>query len=251
MNVNRNVVISFLVLVFLSGCAGAPKEIASSRIGSIKKIAITTKAVESDCTVLDHTGVWQKTYTGGQFGVLGGVLGGLIGSAILAVEANHKKKKSLGGSIDTLTKCLPDFNVKPIIDQELVKFLASKYEIVEPDHFDSISTNDSEESYLELAREENADTFIKVEYTYGLAAYAEESASAAIDVQLQVYDVATKQVLLKKAINSDTFFKKSRTVDEFASNNAELFKRDILSASEALSKLVGSELGVESKIPHS
>ena len=247
MIVNRNIVISFLILVFLSGCASVPEEIASSRIGSIKKIAIATKAVESDCTVLDHTGVWQKTYTGYQFGALGG----LIEGAILAAEADHKKKKSLGGSIETLTKCLRDFNVKPIIDQELVEFLASKYEIVEPDHFDVISTNDSEEGYLELAKEEHADTFIKVEYTYGLAAYAEESASAAIDVQLEVYDVATKQALLKKAIKSDAHFKKSRTVDEFAANNAELFKRDIVSASEALSKLVGSELGVEPTTPQS
>jgi hypothetical protein len=94
------------------------------------------------------------------------------------------------------------------------------------------------------SRTSNADTLVIVEYLYGLASYADKNPCAAIDTKITIYDVLNKDVLLKKKIQSDYLYQRSRTVEEFAENDAAFYKLDIGSAAETIAAFIAIDLGV-------
>ncbi len=225
-----------LILFMSMGCASAPKKISYDRTSLIKKVAILTNAKDPNFVVLDHSGIMSKTYTGGQFGALGGLLEGII----LSVEASHAKKKSLGGEPETLIAELDGYDVKKVIDQKLIKKLSKKFDIIELSHSNSSSKNNN---FTELCTNIEADTLVKIEFLYGLATYADKKSSAAIDAEVTIFDVDSKKVLLKKKIKSDSLYSTSRTVNEFSENEAMLFKSDMSSAADSISTLIANDLG--------
>jgi hypothetical protein len=69
--------------------------------------------------------------------------------------------------------------------------------------------------------------------------------SAAIIANFSVYDVETKELLLKKEIISDKYFKKSRVIPEFAANDSELYKKDLSGAMDTMSEVVARDFGIQ------
>ena len=70
-------------------------------------------------------------------------------------------------------------------------------------------------------------------------------ASAAIDAIMTVYDAKTAKILLEKVILSDLYFKEGYSVDEYAADDAKLFKENIIKAARGLSLLIGYEFGID------
>ena len=97
-------------------------------------MAIVTRCPDPDLKVFDRTGVWSKTYTGYQFGLLGG----LIDALALSIESKIKIGKSLGGDPDLLREQLKDYPIKAVFDENFKKSFVAKYEIVYPDEVDVV-----------------------------------------------------------------------------------------------------------------
>lgn len=236
-----------LVLSLMAGCATTPKSLGPEITGKIKKVGIVTVLKDKELRVFDHTEVYRKTYGGMMFGAIGGALEGIV----LAIEASMKVKSSLGGDPNLLRNQLREYSVSEVLFGNLSRRLSEKYEIVSADQ----SANELREAkkgenlkiedYLEACRKCQADTMLKVEYYYGLAAYASVKSSAAIIAHFYIYDVNTKELLLKKEIVSDKYFKKSRVIPEFAANDSELYKKDLSEAMDAMSEVVARDLGIQ------
>jgi hypothetical protein len=89
------------------------------------------------------------------------------------------------------------------------------------------------------------DCLLVVRFVYGMAAYSGESASVDIDAWVTIHDTRTGEALLHKRITSDRYFREPRTIQQVATNGAELFKADIAEAARALTTAITSEFGLE------
>lgn len=245
-NFNLGIVFCLLAFSLMAGCA-TTKSLGPETTSKIKKVGIVTVLKDKELRVFDHTEVWGKTYGGMMFGAIGGALEAIA----LAVEANIRIKSSLGGDPNLLRNQLREYSVSEVFFGNLSRRLSGKYEIVSADP----SVNELQEAkkgeklkiedYLGACRRCEANTMVKVDYYYGLAAYASRKSSAAIIANFSVYDVETKELLLKKEIVSDRFFKKSRVIPEFAANDSELYKKDLSEAMDAMSEVVARDFGIQ------
>jgi hypothetical protein len=235
----------------MAGCATTPKSLKTEIMSSIKKLGVVTFLRDNKLKVFDHTDVSKKTYGGFMFGAIGGALEGLA----IAVETNIRIRSSLGGDPNILIQELGEYRINEILEGKVSKKLSEKYVIVNIEQFVNKLRETKKgqklkiEDYLDLCEKCEVDTMLKVDFDYGLATYAREKASAAITSNVSVYDVKTKTLLMKKDILSDWYFKKSRVIPEFSANAAELYKRDILEAMNALSLMVASDLGLNVVVP--
>jgi hypothetical protein len=246
-HVSIQMVFCLLVLSLMAGCATTSKSLGPEITGKIKKVGIVTVLKDKELRVFDHTEVYRKTYGGMMFGAIGGALEGIA----LAVEGSIRIKSSLGGDPNLLRNQLREYSVSEVFFGNLSRRLSEKYEIVSADQ----SVNELREAkkgeklkiedYLDACRKSQADTMLKVEYYYGLAAYANVKSSAAIIANFYVYDVKTKELLLKKEIVSDKYFKKSRVIPEFAANDSELYKKDLSEAMDTMSEVVARDFGIQ------
>ena len=234
-----------------SGCATTSKSLGPETTSKIKKLGLVMVLQDKQLRVFDHTGVSKKTYGGFMFGAIGGALEGIA----IAVETNIRIRSSLGGDPNILIKELGEYHIDEIFGEELVNKLSGKYAIVNTDRFVN-ELRDAKKGqklkvkdYLDACRRCEADTMLKIDFDYGLAAYAREKSSAAIIVNLSVYDVATKYLVMKKQILSDQYFKRSRVITDFSANGAELYKKDIPEIVNVLSIIVARDFGLDIAMP--
>jgi hypothetical protein len=242
-----HMVFCLLVLSLMAGCATTSKSLGPETTSKIKKVGIVTVLKDKELRIFDHTEVYKKTYGGMMFGAIGGALEGIA----LGVEASIRIKISLGGNPDILRNQLREYSVSEVFFGNLSRRLSEKYEIVSADQ----SVNELQEAmkgeklkiedYLDACRKCEVDTMLKVEYYYGLAAYANVKSSAAVIANFSVYDVETNKLLLKKEMVSDRYFKKSRVIPEFAANDSELYKNDLSEAMGAMSEVVARDFGIQ------
>ena len=231
----------------MSGCATTSKSLGPETTSKIKKLGLVMVLQDNQLRVFDHTGVSQKTYGGFMFGAIGGALEAIA----KAVETNIRIRSSLGGDPNALIKELGEYHIEEIFGEELVNKLSGKYVIVNTDRFVNELKDTKKgqklkvEDYLDACRRCEADTLLKIDFNYGLAAYAREKSSAAIVVNLSVYDVATKSLVMKKQIVSDQYFKKSRVIPDFSANGAELYKKDIPEIVNMLSIIIARDFGLD------
>lgn len=238
----------FCLLLFslMAGCATTSKSLAPEATSKIKRLGIVTVLKDKELRIFDHTDTSQKTYGGVMFGAIGGLIEGVA----IAVETNIRIKSSLGGDPDLLRKQLREYSLNKAFLENVSDRLSEKYRIVSADPFVSeLRQTKGEklkiEDYLDACKKCEADTMLKIEYFYGLAAYAREKASAAILARFSVYEVGTKALIMEKEIVSDIYFKKSRVVPDFAANDSELYKKDLSEAVDALSAAVARDFGLD------
>lgn len=222
----------FLILIFLTcGCATQYSQLTPSQTESVNKIATHISPATDTMSVIDHTGTMGKTYGGMQFGAIGGLIEGII----LSVEANSKIKKSIGGDPDVVRANLQDFDITDSLNGKIANRLRKKYEVVD------VSSIKIEDGYHQRIKEMGADTLVEVRFIYGLAAYSGEQSSPAITANLKITKLSDNSTLIKKRISSDTHYREGNVVEEFAKNDAQLFKTGIEKAAETMAILVASE----------
>jgi hypothetical protein len=227
----------FIVVLLLAGCSTAPKTLTHSDATTIKRMAIVTRCPDQELKVLDRTGVWKKTYTGYQFGLLGGLIDGLV----LSIESKIKIGKSLGGDPDLLREQLKDYPIKVVFDETFKKSFVTKYEIVHPDEVDIALREQTAkgadiEDYSMLQKNFDADTVLVISFIHGLAAYTGRPASATISADVAVVKTSDNTYLMKKRFDADQRFGDGHTIDEFAANSGELYKQNIVQAVGVISK---------------
>ncbi len=90
-NLRRLMDLGFLIIcLIINGCAGTPKHLKQEDLQDISKLAIVTFLLDNELKVLDHTGVTeQPSYTGYQFGAIGGLIEGLIKGAVASYPSNQ------------------------------------------------------------------------------------------------------------------------------------------------------------------
>jgi hypothetical protein len=218
-------------------------------------VIITTLQNEKP-RIFDHVKLSKENQDALRYaGLFGGAaLTGIVGIAVI-LESNNKIHESLGGNPDLLREQLGEYPIKEILEEKLIDKISEMYKIVDVNNLlDGLRESQKGqkyeiEDYLDICKKCEADTMLKIDFYYGLAAYSGEKASAAIVGNILVYDVKTKELLMKKAILSDQYFRKGRTVPEFSDNSAELFKKDIIEAVDSVSLLVASDLGLDVMVP--
>lgn len=238
---------SIAVVLFISGCATAPISLTPETTTKIKNVAIVTSLERKELQVLDHTEVWEKP---SPLAMQFALIGALVDAASNAIEAKIKINKSLGGAPDLLKMEVGDLPVKDILDEYLIQRFQKKYNIINQETLEGTSRltenkNYSIDDYLSAGKQAGADVLVKIYFVYGLAAYAAEPASAAIDANYYVYDLSNNNILLQRKISSEGYYKNGHVVEEFAANNAELFKSDINEAANGLSLIIASSFGID------
>jgi hypothetical protein len=106
-------------------------------------------------------------------------------------------------------------------------------------------SNSHEKTILDLYDLTGIDTFIKVDFLYGLATYIGESASAGVDADIEIWDVQKNKRLIKRRLLSDYLFKCGHTIDQFNDKNASLFKEDIYKAADSLALQIAATFGID------
>jgi hypothetical protein len=234
------IAIVFLFIIFY-GCASTPQSLKSVSINNLRKIAIVTSLSDKELKVLDHTYTWQKSYAGKAYPLTGDLIDLLINS----IRANSIIYLSLGGNPDLLRREIgEEFKIKNILDENLIKRFSTKYEVVGPEYFIT-AQKASLKDYISSCREIGVDILLKIDFVYGLAAYADSKASAVIDADISVYDIKTSNLLMERSISSENYFKEGHVINEFKANKAELFKKNIIEAANGLSILIAYEFGID------
>ncbi len=245
----RVVILGFLVISFIiGGCAGTIKVLKQEDIRDIRKLAIVTSLLDKELKVLDHTGI--ESYGDPRFGFPVFFLDVLL----TAFSAAAAKYDSLGGDPDPLRQELVDFPIKKVFDENFTKFFSKNFEIISPQDVDNLGIAEYPEKesvdgetirdYTVLKEKLGVDTVLEINFIYGLAAYAEHSASTVVSADISVISIVENRILTKKTILSDSYYKSGHTVDEFKANGAELFKKEIPEAIRGVAHLVASGFGV-------
>lgn len=228
-------ILSAVLLAFIaSGCAATPQYLTREQASAIKKVAVVAEMKEKEWTVLDHTNVWQKSYTGGQFGLIGG----LVDAAVLATEQSIKQEKSLGGDVELLRKEIQSVEVTDMIHADLRNRLAKTCEVINTSAQAGQNAPQPPASPTQMA-----DAVLKLQIKYGLAVYADKMANAAVDADIEVSDAHTGDVLMKKKVQSDTLYSDHHSIDKFAAEGGQLFKQNMAKAVAALAEQVANEFG--------
>lgn len=257
------------VLFTLSGCVSVPLSLKPQDCSQTRRVGIFTTLVDMTPRALDHTG---PSYTrdaaagaaagavagasaGGNVarGAAAGAAAGLVIGLIEVIDAAVVTRRSLGGSMDEVTKELGPFSMKQIFDQKLVERFSKTYEVVGPQVFSEESLkvekpNDKLDALFTVAWNHGVDTLILVDFAYGMAVYRDTKASPAIDTVVKVYDIKTGNLLLMKGIRSDGYFRTARTVGELKPNKAELFRKEITEAADVAALAIASEFGIDKEM---
>jgi hypothetical protein len=241
-------------ILFIVSCATTPTKLSTEFIDSINKITVVVEQKEDKLQVLDHTRVWNTQLTYGQFGAVGGLMEGVI----LGIAANNRIKKSLCGDPDILRDSVGDIEMDETVYENIKNRFVKRYEVLDgrdlrikkhrgqfvESSIGQESFDGYEKTILDLYDLTGIDTFIKVDFLYGLAAYVGESASADIDADIEIWDVQKNKRLIKRRLRSDYLFKSGHTIEEFNNENASLFKKDINKAADSLALQIAATFGI-------
>lgn len=234
----------YLILLGLAFCCGCAtiSTLKPEQIESVKTIALVIEPYRNKPEILDHTEVRGKSYTGYQFGAIGGLVEGII----LSFEASAAKSKSLGGSPKSFLEALKEVQIQKDLEEQVQGKLKTGFRVISDEDLRQLCQKSKEGScgireYLQSANQMGAEAFVYLKYAYGLAAYLDEKSSVVIDADLWIYDVSQKKALLKKGLSSEEFFREGHTVDEFIAKEGSLFKNHVKIATDGLSKQVAAE----------
>ncbi|VAV82319.1 hypothetical protein MNBD_DELTA01-921 [hydrothermal vent metagenome] len=241
-----------------SGCASNSVNLRSKELTGYvnnKKILIVVSAEDNNIEVIDRIGGLSR-HAARNMIIMGGVVGYLGARAGVGAVSAVERRKSLGGNIKVLRKELDakyfeSASIKDILERDLLERFSNKYEVVllpEKDYKARQKSADKKagaEDYVSSAKDVGADIILYVDFTYGLAVYRGEKASAAVDARISVYDVNRAEVIMRRGVSSDLYFKSGHTVDEFAIDGALIFSKDIEKAVDSLSLRIASEFGVD------
>lgn len=230
-----------LATFFLNGCATI-SSLKPEQIDSVKTITLVIEPYRNKPEILDHTEVRGKSYTGYQFGAIGGLVEGII----LSFEANTAQKQSLGGSPKSFLETMKEVQIQKDLEEQIEENLKTGFGVINAKDLQQACQESREGScgikeYLQSANQMGAEALVYLKYAYGLATYPDEKASVVIDADLWIYDVSQKKVLLKKGLSSEEFFREGHSVDQFLAEDGSLFKNHIQIASDGLSKQVAAE----------
>ncbi len=225
-----------LLLFFIYGCAAAPIMLENKDISRIKKIMIVSELKNERMEILDHTGAWDKS-SNGQLGLLGALVEGVA----LSAEVNAGRTHSLGGDPAPLKETLNKNFIRLTIDDFLKRKLSEKFEITFYDlapNKELPKTKLNIKDIIESAKKQEADIVLHLNIIYGLAIYKNTPSSAAIDADVTIFSVYSKEKLMEGSIRSDQEFCKGRYVDDFMADHALLYKQDMEKAMEGFADRV-------------
>ncbi len=235
-----------VLLPMLGGCATAPQRLSEAEIGTIKKLAVITNCLDEKIHVVDHTGVWKKSYTGYQFGAIGGLIDGIV----LAPEASIRINKSLGGDPDLLRQELKGYPIKAVFDENFSQAFQGKFEIVSASDCDTLlklPASDGEhvkkapvEDYSVFHRQFGADSVLVIDFIYGLAAYTGAKANAVVMANVSLINAADNKRIMKRQVASDIRRTDGHTIDEYRSDSAQVYKRELIEAIKVIARQVES-----------
>lgn len=225
----------------LAGCA--PKTLMPDKIADIRKVGVVTTIPENNLKVLDHrVGTMRNTYTYGQFGAIGALMESVI---LLGIREYNSSNKSISGVLDDSRLATVDLSLKDYIDSDLYHKISKKYVVVEPQYFDkkNLSSGKRSECIAE-AKKMEIDALVFLDIAYGLVSHNDKQATVSIDADMVVYNVKDKEVILKKVIESDQYFREYRTIEEFSQSNGKLLIEDLQGAISGFSTYVAQQLEI-------
>ncbi len=260
---SRHAIVAVLVVaavVIMLGCGGLPKHLNSDESKDYSRLAIVTSMADKRLRMLNHSGI-DRDYSSGFGGALGGLLDALARKSIHKAHSALMSPESLGGQPQLLREALLDFDMKKCFDENFRRvFLLDKH-IVGAQDLDSLGFHSFPElpvrrgapgyDYSLLLDELSIDLVLEMQLTYGLATYGGGiKPSAVVVAELRVIDLDKNSIKMETAISSDLRYKKAYSIDEFRANGAEIFRREIVEAVEALARVVASEFGAELSLKH-
>lgn len=241
MNLKSFGIVIPIFLLLTCGCATKYTPLTSEQSNKIQKVGLLVVPASEQMSIIDHTKVMsQGSVVGYQFGLLGGLIEGVS----LAIIANKKVEDSLGGEPDLLQAKLENFEITNYLRQKIKNRLSQKYQVI------LLEKTDNEEELIKAGKENGVDTILEMGFVYGLAGYANEKASPVVVADIKIRNVSSATTLIERRLSSDSYFRTNNVVEEFAKDDAELFKNSIHIAANTVSTLVASEFGIDTdKIP--
>lgn len=223
-----------LVSLLLLGCA-TTSEIAlvKSETDSIKNIALITRLAKPDIQVFDLTDRKSKV-------AVAGVLGGY---AVTAITAAIEKRRSVAGDPDEITSELKDALIKAIFEKNIMEVMAQKLNVTLIKENIAIEHGPSpgESKLLDYSFLENHagfDAFLIMDFAYGLAAYSQGPASAAVNADVMLIKSEGRRQVMNKNIVCDTIYLGGHTVAEYKAFQARLFKEEFAEAVRSLGRVM-------------
>ena len=234
----------FFLMFALNGCAGPQSHLNTEQVSLVKKVAVVEVPLSDSPRILDHTKVWGRSYTNGMFGLAGSLLEGMV----LSVQDSMAKKGSLGGDAGQFLKGTRTLTIQDQLQASLDKRLSESFELIPASRLKAECQENGGQcsvgDYLEAAKGQGADLLVYLKYVYGLAAFYNAPASAAIDSQMFVYTLPQRKIIFRKDITSNEAFKRQSTIDQFSADNFAAYKEDMGQAVDATALLVANELGL-------
>lgn len=242
--------IAIFSIFLIMSCATTSNTLSSEFKDNIKEITIVVEHEGDNLQILDHTNVMNSQINTGQLGVMPV----LLEQAILGTAANSRINKSIGGDPDLLKNTIGNIQIDDMVYEYVKNRIIKRYKIVDARKLNIKKDHDNleippdrinNEATLDNYNLEGLDTFIRIRFIYGLAAYIGEPASADIDADVEIWDAHTKKRLVKERILSDYLFKSGHTIYEFSDEDARLFKEDINKAADSLGLQIAATFGID------
>jgi hypothetical protein len=231
----------FVLVVFSNCSTTSTGYLLKSDADRIKRIAIVSSLSDNRLHVFDKTGPARNTYLFVP-ATPTGIIGGLAAAGtIKAIDKEIKKRRSVGGDPDDLARELEGFPIEATFDNRFTEVFAQTLSVVHPQETKNIGripAADGTIDYSSLQQDFAADTVLTIDFQYGLAAYAGETASAAINAQVSMVNIAEKRVIMSRTVLCDTRFLGGHTVEEYKADKARLFREEIAEAARSMAKVI-------------
>jgi hypothetical protein len=242
----KGVMIGVLMSALMS-CASSPQSTpitASEEVQKIKKMAVVTSLSGEGADISHHRGLTANPYAA-PFGLLGLLIGSAVEKAAI--------RASLSSYENSLKKGLADYSPKKILDEAFCRLFVTEFAVVNPVEVEKAVVGkfngkasaeaNKPESYDRLVAIFCVDSVLEIDFQYGLEVHGETLSAAVINADLKLTRLSDKAVVLNKHIASGKIAKTWYRVDEFAKDDAKLYKSELSNACEAIVYLTALELG--------
>jgi hypothetical protein len=212
-----------LALLVLCGCASVPKSLSNEDRKRIKVVAVTTVLEVDDLSMLDLANIRKSGYSRNYGGTMYGAIGGALEALIIEGISSYKIRSSIGGSISPIRESIHGYDAKSVFDALVFKgMLDTLKESNKVQCVQVIGPITSGESSIA------ADALLKIEYKYGIGAPYERNPLPAITAIVSIESLPGNQTLMQDDWNAwmaSSCVEYDYTLDDYAKNNGELFKR--------------------------
>jgi hypothetical protein len=223
-NTHITYLLPVLVFLLIHGCASAPKFLSNEDRSKTRSIVLAIESEDDQMNVIDVTQIRKQEYSRTYGGIMHGAIGGAMETLIIEGISTHKIGSLIGGSIGPVRESISGYDTKTVFDRLVLKGITEN--MVDLNRLHNLPVHDVRASNrIGEPRSTDADVLLKIKYRYGIGAYNKQKPFPAMIAQISVESLSENKMLMKNIWMASGCENRSYTLDDYAKNGGEIYKR--------------------------